>query len=113
MSMDGPGHGHIRIKGKGRKTQGREGSADKGASFHKEQNETLGEWQKMWLRAGIETQRGKGKSRDTGGQGEGSVTHLDQEEGDAVRLEGTGQLHVAYLGLNLTHLSTVLVCLRV
>lgn len=45
--MDGPGQGYIRIKGKGGKTQGREGCADKGASFHKEQNETLGEWQKM------------------------------------------------------------------
>lgn len=61
-----------------------------GASFHREENGTLEERREMGLRARSETQRGQGRSGNRRGQREGPGTHLDQEEGDAVCLEGAG-----------------------
>lgn len=40
------------------------------------------------------------------------LLYLDQEEGDAVGLEGTGQFHVANFGLDLAHVPAALVGLQ-
>lgn len=40
------------------------------------------------------------------------LLYLDQEEGDAVGLEGTGQFHIANFGLDLTHVPAALVGLQ-
>lgn len=42
----------------------------------------------------------------------GTALYLDQEEGDTIGLEGTGQFHIANFSLDLTHVPTVLMGLQ-
>lgn len=44
---------------------------------------------------------------------ESGFTYLHQEEGNPVRAKGPGQFHILHFGLDLSHLTTVLVVLHV